>query len=365
MKSSIKRELIDIPLRSCSDTVSERYRSTSPTPTWCRSSIGAPLRLRYCSDTVSEKYRSSSPTPILCRSRVGPTPFCSETSPTSFQMARLGPTSFRHRGSVVHPPTCPAAWCGQIGCNEVTRCGCDDHTQGARDARLQLQQMESGTLTPGNEQLHHAERWPGPQEWGVAENSWRCVQTDHYGKARYGWGTVADTFMQDPRWQDYMRVVRSGLSAGLSWKQYIAAIENTQRWGNHEARHWTHHLARTPPQLQAQEPRSQVPRWMEAAIPVPTKKELRLKEHRRRVALMSGSDDAEGKCRKRIITGDAFWKRQSTEHGRRDGVATAGRQRRRCRSCHRSCGRKSSGKVGKNASSTRHGRHGQTPGSCS
>ena len=86
---------------SDSDTMSEQYRSTSPTPTQCRSSIGAPLRLRYCSDMVSEKYRSTSPTPILCRSCVGPTWFCSETSPTSFQRARLGPTSFRHRGSVV------------------------------------------------------------------------------------------------------------------------------------------------------------------------------------------------------------------------------------------------------------------------
>ena len=46
-------------------------------------------------------FRSISPTPIRCRSSVGPTPFCSDTSPTSFQMARLGPTSFRDRGNVV------------------------------------------------------------------------------------------------------------------------------------------------------------------------------------------------------------------------------------------------------------------------
>jgi hypothetical protein len=111
---------------------------------------------------------------------------------------------------------------------------------------------------------------------------------------------VADTFMQDQRWQDYMRVVTSGLATGLTWKQYIAAIDNTQRWGNHESRHWTHHLARAPPQPQAQEPRSQVPRWMEAAIPVPSKKDLKLKEHRRRVALMAGEDDAEGACKRRI-----------------------------------------------------------------
>ena len=52
---------------------------------------------------MSEQYRSTSPTPIPCRSCVGPTPFCSETSPTSFRIAVLGPTSFRHRGSVVHP----------------------------------------------------------------------------------------------------------------------------------------------------------------------------------------------------------------------------------------------------------------------
>ena len=111
MKSSIKRELIDIPFRSCSDTVSEWYRSNSPTPTLCLNGIGAPLRLRHCVGMVSEhlsdsdsaptRCRSTSPTPILCRSRVGPTPFCSDTSPTPLRWRLHVPTSFRHRGSVV------------------------------------------------------------------------------------------------------------------------------------------------------------------------------------------------------------------------------------------------------------------------
>ena len=204
-----------------------------------------------------------------------------------------------------HPPRCPAAWCGRVGCTASTKCDCacnnlQPESQGARDARLQLQNLGSSTTTPGGEQHHVAERWPGPQERGVANNSWRGGVTDHYGKAQSGWGKVADAFIEDPRWQDYMRVVESGLTPGLTWWQYVAAVENTRRWSNHEERHWTHHLARAPPEPQAQAPRSQAPRWMEAAIPVPDKKALRLKEHRRRVALISG-DDEEAKCKQRIM----------------------------------------------------------------
>ena len=97
-----------------------------------------------------------------------------------------------------------------------------------------------------------------------------------------------------------MRVVESGLTPGLTWRQYVAAIENTRRWSNHEEHHWMHHLTRAPPKPQAQTPRSQAPRWMEAAIPVPNKKAQRLKEHRRRVALISGEDE-EAKCKQRIM----------------------------------------------------------------
>ena len=52
--------------------------------------FGTLLVLRDCSDRLSPS-----------RSSVGPTPFCSETSPTSFRIAKHGLTSFRHRGSVV------------------------------------------------------------------------------------------------------------------------------------------------------------------------------------------------------------------------------------------------------------------------
>ena len=65
--------------------------------------------IRHFSDTaptsrhIGAMLRFTAP---ICevRSCVGPTPLCSETSPTSFRMAVLGPTSFRHRGSVVRPP---------------------------------------------------------------------------------------------------------------------------------------------------------------------------------------------------------------------------------------------------------------------
>ena len=92
----------------------------------------------------------------------------------------------------------------------------------------------------------------------MAENSWRGGQTDHYGKVRYGWGMVADAFMQDPRWEDYMKVVRSKLSVGLTWRQYVAALVCTQQRSDHQARHWTHHLAMTQREPQSQGPRSQV-----------------------------------------------------------------------------------------------------------
>jgi hypothetical protein len=45
---------------------------------------------------------------------------------------------------------------------------------------------------------------------------------DEAGKIRYGWGNVAETFGEDPRWTDYIAEVRRGTS--LTWKQYTAAL---------------------------------------------------------------------------------------------------------------------------------------------
>ena len=70
--------------------------------------------------------------------------------------------------------------------------------------------------------LHHAREWHDPATWGVAENSWRGGRLDEAGRIRYGWGNVADTFGEDPRWTDYIAEVRRGTS--LTWKQYTAAL---------------------------------------------------------------------------------------------------------------------------------------------
>ena len=70
--------------------------------------------------------------------------------------------------------------------------------------------------------LHHARECHDPATWGVAENSWRGGRLDEAGRIRYGWGNVADTFGEDPRWTDYIAEVRRGTS--LTWKQYTAAL---------------------------------------------------------------------------------------------------------------------------------------------
>ena len=71
--------------------------------------------------------------------------------------------------------------------------------------------------------LHHARECHDPATWGVAENSWRGGRVDEAGRIRYGWGNVADTFGEDPRWTDYIAEVRRGTS--LTWKQYTAALD--------------------------------------------------------------------------------------------------------------------------------------------
>ena len=78
-------------------------------------------------------------------------------------------------------------------------------------------------LTTTNGYLHHVREWHDPATWGVVENSWRGGRLDEAGKIRYGWGNVAETFGEDPRWTDYIAEVRRGTS--LTWKQYTAALE--------------------------------------------------------------------------------------------------------------------------------------------
>ena len=61
---------------------------------------------------------------------------------------------------------------------------------------------------------------PGP----VQENSWRAGLLDDKGKIRYGWGNVAKTFGEDPRWTDYITEVRCGDNPNLTWEQYVDAL---------------------------------------------------------------------------------------------------------------------------------------------
>ena len=63
-----------------------------------------------------------------------------------------------------------------------------------------------------------------------AENSWRDIRGS-------GWGKVAETCMEDPRWLDFIAAVRSGGNPGLTWRQYLAALEHGRlqqviRWRN-------------------------------------------------------------------------------------------------------------------------------------
>ena len=110
-------------------------------------------------------------------------------------------------------------------------------------------------LTSTNGHLHHVRQCHDPATWGVVENSWRGGQLDEEGKIRYGWGMMADTFMQDPRWTNYITEVRRGDNPSLTWKQYIAALEYQRlQPSSHPERHWTHHLARSQREQQSQGP---------------------------------------------------------------------------------------------------------------
>ena len=191
------------------------------------------------------------------------------------------------------PPGCNAVWCGQVGCNTTVRCDCADQTQGARDLRQQPQrrQLQQGQAARGVVE----NSWRGRQEaggWGrqEARSGWGGQTVGGNGEIQSGWGRVAETFMQDPRWVDYIVAVRRGDNPSLTWRQYVAALEYRRpQQGSHQERHHQ----REP---QSQGPQSQGPQsqglqrqpQMEAAARAPSKKALKLQEHRRNVALVLG-----------------------------------------------------------------------------
>ena len=107
-------------------------------------------------------------------------------------------------------------------------------------------------LTSTNGHLHHVREWQDQATWGVVDNAWRGGLLDEEGKIRYGWGNVADTFMEDPRWTDYIKTVKYGDNPSLTWKQYTAALEyKRQQPSSHQEQHWTHHLVRSQREQQS------------------------------------------------------------------------------------------------------------------
>ena len=117
------------------------------------------------------------------------------------------------------PPRCGAVWCGQVGCDVTIRCDCaDPHIQGARD--VQRRGLTEAAI-----------------ERGLVEDSRRGTQKDDGEsvqrrgvKARGedkedtgGWDKVEDTFMEDPRWEDYIKAVKCGDNPTLTWRQYVLA----------------------------------------------------------------------------------------------------------------------------------------------
>ena len=149
-------------------------------------------------------------------------------------------------------------------------------------------------LTSTNGHLHHVREWKDQATWGKADNAWRGGRLDEEGNIRYGWGNVADTFMEDPRWTDYIETVKHGDNPSLTWKQYTAELKCMP--GSHQEQHGTQHLGRSQREQQSQEPQSQTARWREGATRATTatsalpygrtsKKALKLQEHKRKVAL--------------------------------------------------------------------------------
>ena len=125
--------------------------------------------------------------------------------------------------------------------------------------------------------------------WGVQENSWRAGLLDDKGKIRYGWGNVAKTFGEDPRWTDYITEVRCGDNPSLTWEQYVDALitrdGRTIYPNGHEERQWQRGK-------RSQEPQSQTPRPQAKAVAASklpygqtSKKAFKAQEHKRAMAL--------------------------------------------------------------------------------
>jgi hypothetical protein len=144
-------------------------------------------------------------------------------------------------------------------------------------------------LTTTNDLLHHVREWVDQATWGVQENSWRAGLLDDKGKIRYGWGNVAKTFGEDPRWTDYITEVRCGDNPNLTWEQYVDALitrDGQAIYPNgHEGRQWQRGK-------RSQEPQSQTPRPQAKAIAsskLPygqtSKKAFKSQEHKRAMAL--------------------------------------------------------------------------------
>ena len=190
-----------------------------------------------------------------------------------------------------------------------------DVPQNPRESPLLPRQVDDhpngwgSMLTSTNGHLHHVREWQDQATWGVVDNAWRGGLLDEEGKIRYGWGNVADTFMEDPRWTDYIETVKCGDNPSLTWKQYTAALEYKRHQpSSHQEQHWTQHLVRSQREQQSREPQSQTTRWREgatraapatSALPYghTSKKALKLQEHKRKVALALGqqrtSEEAE------------------------------------------------------------------------
>ena len=91
-----------------------------------------------------------------------------------------------------------------------------------------------------------------------AENSWRDIRGS-------GWGKVAETHMEDPRWLDFIAAVRSGDSPGLTWVRYLAELEHRgarRRSWKRRLRRWSQLPDRPAPEscvLESYMPESYLP----------------------------------------------------------------------------------------------------------
>jgi hypothetical protein len=129
--------------------------------------------------------------------------------------------------------------------------------------------------------LHHADQLmsfatyrlrEAERQQREAENSWRDIRGS-------GWGKVAETHMEDPRWLDFIAAVRSGDSPGLTWVRYLAELEHER------------------PQKVMQAATEEV----EPAARAPSKKALKLARHRQTVALINGQrTDGNAELQRRI-----------------------------------------------------------------